>query len=147
MVSCLGWMAQLVGASSHAPKCCRFNTESGHIPRLQVQSPVRVHMGGNQLMFLSHISVSLSLSFSLSLPPFLSLSKINKHILGWGLKIKKRKKEKRKEKKRGILHIILTRVLGLLQPLECGRNNAVWHLKLAQKETWSFHLLLLWFFS
>ena len=35
--------------------------------------------GGNWLMFLSHIDVSLSLFLPLSL-------KINKHILGWGFK-------------------------------------------------------------
>ena len=45
--------------------------------RLWVQPPVVVHMGGNQLMFLAHIDVSLSLLLSL----FLLLSKINKYIL------------------------------------------------------------------
>ena len=48
---------------------CRFDSWSGHIPRLQVRSPVRAHMGGNQLMFLSHIDVSFS--------PVLSLKSIN----------------------------------------------------------------------
>ena len=33
---CLGWVAQLVGASSQTPKCCRFDFWSGHIPRFQV---------------------------------------------------------------------------------------------------------------
>ena len=42
--------------------------------RLGVQFLVKAHMGGNWLMFLSHIDVSLSLS--LPSPP----SKINKHI-------------------------------------------------------------------
>ena len=50
------------------PKGCRFDSQSGHIPRLQVQSPVGVHTGGNLLMFLSHIDVSLSHRF-LSLSP------------------------------------------------------------------------------
>ena len=76
---------------------------SGHIPRLWVQSLVQVHMGGNRLMLLSwcfslisiylpiylsiylsiYLCLSLFLSLSLLFPsPF--LSKINKHILGWG---------------------------------------------------------------
>ena len=54
-------VAQLVGCFS-----CGFDSWSGHMPRLRVRFPVRVHIGGNQLMFLS-------LSFS--------LSKISKHIL------------------------------------------------------------------
>ena len=49
-------------------------------PRLWVQSQVREHMEGNWWMFLSHINVSLSL--------LSSHSKINKYILGWGLKKK-----------------------------------------------------------
>ena len=56
---------------------CGFNPRSGHIPMLQVQSPVRAHTRGNQSMLFS-------------LPS--SLSKINKHILGWGFKKKKKKK-------------------------------------------------------
>ena len=52
-------------------KDCRFDSWSGHIPRLLVQSWVRVCMRGRCLMFLS-----------LSTTP---LSKI-KHILGWRLK-------------------------------------------------------------
>ena len=66
-----GWVAQLVGASSYTPEVCGFDPWSRHIPRLWVQSPVKVHTGGNQLMFLS-------------LPS--SLCKINKHVLGGGLK-------------------------------------------------------------
>ena len=42
--------------------------------RLQVRAPVRVHRGGNQLIFLSHIDVYLPL-----FP-----TKINKHILRRG---------------------------------------------------------------
>ena len=52
-------VAQLVGALFGKPKICRFNSQSGHMARLQVQSPVGTHMRGNQLMFLSHIDVSL----------------------------------------------------------------------------------------
>ena len=58
-----GWVVKLVGALSCTPKGCGFDSWSGHIPRLQVWSPVRVCTGGNQSMFLS-------------LPPFLSLSKV-----------------------------------------------------------------------
>ena len=49
-----GWCGSVGWVSSCRLKCRRFNSPSGHIPGLQVQ-----------LMFLSHISVSL-----LFLPPF-----------------------------------------------------------------------------
>ena len=62
-----GWVAQLVGASSCTPKGCRFDSQSGQIPRLWVQAPVGEHLGGNQSMFLSHIDVCLSLFLLLSL--------------------------------------------------------------------------------
>ena len=52
---------QLDRASSHVLKCCGFDSLSGHIPKLQVQSLVWECMEGSQLMFLSHIDVSLSL--------------------------------------------------------------------------------------
>ena len=42
-------------------KGCRFDPQLGHILRLQVRSPVRACMGGNQLMLLSPIHGSLSL--------------------------------------------------------------------------------------
>ena len=32
-----GRVVQLVAGSSHTPKGCRFDSQSGHIPRLQVQ--------------------------------------------------------------------------------------------------------------
>ena len=54
-------MAQLIGASFHIPKGWGFDSQSGHIHRLWVQSPLEVQMGGNQMMFLS-------------------LSRINKHL-------------------------------------------------------------------
>ena len=41
------WVAQLVGASSCAPKGCAYNSQSEYLPRLQVQSPVGEHMGSN----------------------------------------------------------------------------------------------------
>ena len=42
-----GWVAQLVGASFQTPKGCRFDSQSGYIPRLWVQSLVGAHRGGN----------------------------------------------------------------------------------------------------
>ena len=36
-----GQVAQLVEASSHTPKGCRFGPQSGHIPKLGVQYLVR----------------------------------------------------------------------------------------------------------
>ena len=70
----------MVGALSRAPKGFRFNYRSGHIPRLQVQSPVRVHTRGNQSVFLS--------------PPSF-LCKIRKNIsLGEDLKRKKEARDK-----------------------------------------------------
>ena len=57
-----GQVALLIGTSSHTPKGCEFYPQLGHIPRLQVQSPVGQHTGGNHSMFLSHIDVSLPLS-------------------------------------------------------------------------------------
>ena len=46
-----GWLSWL----EHHPvpqKGCGFNSYSGHIPSFRVQSRVRVHMGGNRMMFL-----------------------------------------------------------------------------------------------
>ena len=42
----------------------QFDSQSGHIPRLRVQSPVGVGTVGNRSMFLSHIDVSLPFSLS-----------------------------------------------------------------------------------
>ena len=53
-------------------------------PTFWVQSQVDVRMGGNWWMFLT----LTFLSFSLSLSPSSSVSKINKYILWWGLKTK-----------------------------------------------------------
>ena len=69
MASGPGWVAQFVGASSHTPKGCGFDSQSGHRPRLHVLSPIRAHKGGGWSVFLSHVDVSLSLSLSLSVPP------------------------------------------------------------------------------
>ena len=64
----LAGVAQLVGESSHTPKGYGFDSQSGHIPRLWVQSPDKAHSGSSQLMFPSHINVSLCLFFSLPVP-------------------------------------------------------------------------------
>ena len=49
------------GVSACTPKGCGFNFQSGHMTRLQVQSPVGEPTRGNLLKFLCHIDVSLSL--------------------------------------------------------------------------------------
>ena len=82
-----GQAGQLVGVLSHKPTSCGYNPQSGHIPRLWVQSPIRAHAGGNCLMFLSHI-----LFLSLSSPPSFPLSLKSIQIsLGEDLKNKKQK--------------------------------------------------------
>ena len=76
-VTALANVTQLIGASFSTPKGCRFNSLSGHMPRLWVQSPVGVSMGGNQLISLS-LSLSLTHTHTHTHTPS-SLSKINKH--------------------------------------------------------------------
>ena len=61
----VGW------ASSCKAKDLLLDPQSGHLPGLWVQSPVRVHTRSNQSMFLSHIDVSLPPL----LPPSLSKNK------------------------------------------------------------------------
>ena len=67
------WGPDLCGsvawALSHKAKGHWFDSMLGHMPGWQVQSLVRVHTRSNQLMFLSHINVSLP--FSLPLLPSL----------------------------------------------------------------------------
>lgn len=36
-ILCLGWVAQLVGMVSHIPKGFKFDSQSGHIPRLWIR--------------------------------------------------------------------------------------------------------------
>ena len=78
------WPGGTVGwSTNHIPKYCGFNAQSGHTPRLRVQS----QSGGipeatNQSFSLTLMSVCLSLS----LPS--SLSQISKHILKLGFKRK-----------------------------------------------------------
>ena len=61
-----GRLAQLVGASSHAPKGCGFDAWSGRTPRMLVQSPVRLRTGDNLSKLFSYTDVSPSLSFPFS---------------------------------------------------------------------------------
>ena len=81
----LVWLSWLVGCPRL--KGCRFDPQSGHKPRLWVQSLVRACMRGSRSMFFSHNDVfSPPLSFPLSLK---SIIIIIKHILRWGLKKQK----------------------------------------------------------
>ena len=57
-----GQVVQLVGPLFCTPKGCGFDSQSGHIPRLQVQSLVRAHSEEDRLMFLSQNDVSLPTS-------------------------------------------------------------------------------------
>ena len=70
-----GQCAQLAAASPRGPKGRRFDSQSGHRTRLQVQSPLGSHARRHQSVFLSHTDVSLPLS------PSFPLSKINEHVL------------------------------------------------------------------
>lgn len=58
--SALAAVAQRVGALHHALEGHGLNSWLGNLPRFLVQSPVKVIAEGNQLMYLSHSSVSLS---------------------------------------------------------------------------------------
>ena len=83
--------AQLVGAFSGRPKCYEFDSPSGPITTLQVQSPVGACVR-KQPIYLSHINVchlSVSLCLCLSLP--LPLSPKALKICPW-VRIKKKKK-------------------------------------------------------
>ena len=69
----LAGVAQLVGASSHKPKGCRFDPWSGHMPGLRVGSPVGACK--RQPIDVSLTSMFVSLPLSPSLP-------LSKHVLG-----------------------------------------------------------------
>ena len=62
----LAWLSGL-GVVPQNEKSGQLLFRSGHMPGLQVRSPVGVHREGSQLMFLSHIDVSFPL-FLPSLP-------------------------------------------------------------------------------
>ena len=72
-VVCPGQVAQLVGGFPHAPKSCEFAARSGHIPMLCDPAPAGVCTGGNLLMFISHIDVSVSHTLCLFLSPIIFL--------------------------------------------------------------------------
>ena len=74
IIKALASVAQLVRASFHKSKGYGFDSQSGHMPRSWVQTPIRVHTRGDQLLFLSHIDVSLPLSLSLPSPLSKSIS-------------------------------------------------------------------------
>ena len=67
MNTALADVAQLVGVLSCGPNGRGFDPWSGPMPGLWVQSPVGEIVRSNQSMFLSHITVSFSLSLSLLL--------------------------------------------------------------------------------
>ena len=57
-----GQVAHLVGISSHLPKACGFDSQSGHIPRLWVQPPSQgVYKRQLWSTFLSLKSINISL--------------------------------------------------------------------------------------
>ena len=61
--SCPGWMAQLVGALTHTTKDCRFDSQLGHILRLQFNPQLGyVQEATDQYFSLTLMSLSLSLS-------------------------------------------------------------------------------------
>ena len=69
---------------AHRPKRYRFNSRSGHIPRLCVWFPVRAHTRRQPInVSVSHRCCTLSPSLSPFLPPSLPLSlKAMKNVLG-----------------------------------------------------------------
>ena len=68
-----GDLARWLGCLECCPvhQVCGLDSQIGHVPRLWIQSLVSVCTGGNQSMCLSLFS---------------SVSQINKHNPGWGLK-------------------------------------------------------------
>ena len=71
IVYCPGWVAQLIGALTPTPEACGFDSRPGHIPRLQVRSPVQVCTGAAKQFLFTSVFLSLFSS---------SLLEINKHI-------------------------------------------------------------------
>ena len=83
-----GQVGQSVGALPPMPEGCGFDSWSGHMPRLWVQSSIGACTAGNPSMFLSHTGNS-----SLSLPP-LPLSLKSMVEISSGNDKKKKKKER-----------------------------------------------------
>ena len=61
--SCPGWCGSVDWVPACEPKGCQFNSQSGHMPRLQARSPVGGLVSGNQSTYLLRIDPSLPLSF------------------------------------------------------------------------------------
>ena len=81
----LAKVAQLVGESSSTPKGHGFDSLSGHITRLQVQSPVGEHRRRRQPVNFSLSYQCFSIYLSIYLCVSLSL-KAMKNVLRWRLK-------------------------------------------------------------
>ena len=77
----LPWPVWAHWALSGKPKSRRFNSQSGHMPGLQVQSPVGVRVRGNQSMFFLRINVFLSLSLPFSLDSVKGQEKRRSYIM------------------------------------------------------------------
>ena len=71
-------VAQLAGPIICTPKGCRFDFQSGHMPRLRVQALVGVRTGSNQSMFLSVSPFTLSLKAMKKCPRVRIKKKISK---------------------------------------------------------------------
>ena len=69
---CPGWCGSVDWVPARKPKRCQFDSHPGHMPGLRARSLG----GGFQLMYLSHIHISLSLFLSPSLPISLKINKI-----------------------------------------------------------------------
>ena len=93
----LAGVAQLVGASSHAPKISRFDFPSGHIARFWVRSPVRASVAWEATDHCFSLSLFLPLSLKVILyiiyiwHMYIYLSIYLSHtyiynLLWWGLK-------------------------------------------------------------
>ena len=72
-------VAQWVGCRPRKVKGQQFDSQSGRMPGLGVQSLAGAHAGGTWVMLLSHIDVSLPLW----LPPFPSLQKKEKKLINF----------------------------------------------------------------
>ena len=77
------WLVWLSGLSAQCePKCCRFDSQSGHMPRLWARSPVWGCVRGNHT--LMSLSLSPSLPLSLKMDGWNLLKKKNLEIVWLG---------------------------------------------------------------